>query len=433
MIPQPRGKVLGGCSSVNAMVAIRGNDADYDRWSGQGASGWDASSVRDAFRRLESHRLGDTERHGGTGPVMVTAPAQPHQLSRAFVDAALACGLPANTDFNGATQIGAGLYDVTIGDGQRSSAVTYLRAMGDRPNLTIITDAMVGRLIIDNGVVSGVEYSVGDEQLTAVGHETILSAGAFGSPQLLMLSGIGPADHLREIGIDVRVASEQVGKNLQDHPRIDIGFRTAAPIELSPTTNYLEAGAFVSTGLLADDPDPDVQFHFAPLTGLNPAFAHEPQGFMLLVNCTRPFSRGHLELASALPTDAPLVTMNYLDDARDAATLRAGLALGLEIMDKLVAQGVVAERFSPSDDALRDPDAYLTAMVDGEFHPAGTCRMGDDEAAVVDSHLRVRGISGLRVADASVMPSLPSGNTNLPVIMIAERLAEIIVAEKAGA
>ncbi|TQM11446.1 GMC family oxidoreductase [Pseudonocardia kunmingensis] len=430
----PRGRVVGGSSSINAMIAMRGAPGDYDRWVAEGAVGWGFADVLPAFRRLERHRLGDTSLHGGSGPVPVTAPDSPHPWAEAFVESALTLGHEHNTDFNGQRQLGIGFNDATKADGRRASAATsYLHPALERPGLAVYTSSTATRVVVGGGRAVAVEYVDADGHPARIraDREVILCGGAFHSPQLLMLSGIGPADHLRDVEIAVVVDLPGVGRNLQDHPRIDLGYRVPEAIPVGATSNYFEAGGYLHTGVDEWCTDPDVQLNLAPLTQLNPAFAADPIGFMVLVDMNRPTSRGDLRLASADPTRSPAFTFEYLTRSHDVRTLVEGLRAAAVIGDAM-AREIGAERFAPIPSMSTDAELteYVLAMADCEYHPVGTCRMGHGADAVVNPDLEVKGVEGLRVVDASVMPSLPSGNTYLPVLMIAERAADIIMSEE---
>ncbi|PKB14216.1 choline dehydrogenase-like flavoprotein [Novosphingobium kunmingense] len=445
---QPRGRGLGGSSAINAMVYIRGNHFDYDQWAALGCTGWSHDDVLPYFKRSEGNERGGDAWHGDDGPLNVMDQRWPNPGSRAFVASATQLQLPGNEDFNGARQDGFGLYQVTQKAGERwSAARAYLRP---RANLSIRTDALVERIVITEGRATGVAIR------TAKGREVIgasagvvLSAGAFGSPQVLMLSGIGPALHLAEHGITVVSDRDAVGNDLQDHIDYVGGWETAsrdffgsslpgtlrmakAVIEHRlkrtgvMTTPFAEAGGFWRSR--SDLPAPDIQYHFVPAVledhGREKVKGH---GFSIHACVLRPESRGTVRLNSVDPAAAPAIDPNFLDDPRDIATLREGVRLMYRIVETgpLAAYaGAARQRVDLADDAALD--RLIRARADTVYHPVGTCRMGGDDASVVDPKLKARGTDGLWVADASVMPRLVSGNTNAPSIMIGERAADFV-------
>ena len=447
----PRGKVLGGCSSINAMCYVRGVPADYDGWAAAGAHGWDWASVLPYFRRSECNSRGADALHGDSGPLHVSDLRHHNPLSAAFIEAGQQAGYAFNNDFNGPDQLGVGLYQVTQRDGARcSSAVAYLAPARGRANLQVITGALVQRLRIGQGRVTGVDYAVGGRRHhAAASAEVLLSAGAINSPQLLMLSGIGPADDLRRHGIDVRLDQPQVGGNLQDHldictlrhtvPGVSYDrtseLRTAIDYFLRGrrgpgTSNVAEAGGFIRSPLATDE-RADIQLHFVPAMLDNHGRHRLPgDGYTLHACFLHPRSRGRITLTSAEPAAAPHIQANYLGDSE-------GLDLKMMIECARISREILAQPafdpwrgapIFPERDGLDDAglEAFVRAKAESIYHPIGTCRMGSDEAAVVDPQLRLRGIEGLRVIDASVMPTLVSGNTNAPTIMMAERAADLI-------
>jgi choline dehydrogenase len=453
----PRGRVLGGSSSINAMCYTRGQREDYDGWEAAGNAGWSYSSVLPYFRRAETHVDGASEYHGGDGPLSVTRLRYRNVLSPAFVAAAVAAGYPRNHDFNGATQAGVGFYDVTQRSGRRCSAArAYLAPVRRRPNLEVVVNAVALRCQLDGGKVRGVEYLVGNERRFAgCTGEVVLSAGAIASPHLLMLSGIGPAGHLREHGIDACVDLPGVGANLQDHLDVCTLFKCTRPVTYDfgkareawvalrylctrsgpGVSNIAEAGGFIASRR-AQGGRPDVQLHFVPAQlddhGRNRLPGH---GFTVHACALQPGSRGSIRLAGADPLARPRIYANYLDDPSDLEVLLEGIRISREIVSQRAFDDFRGVEIFPgahnsSRDGLVD---FIRRKAETIYHPAGTCRMGTDAGAVVDPELRVHGVDGLRVADASVMPVLISGNTNAPTIMIAERAAEFVLGRTASA
>ncbi len=448
---QPRGRGLGGSSAINAMIYIRGNRWDYDNWAELGCTGWSYEDVLPYFKRAEHNVRGGDAYHGASGPLWVSDQKWPNPGSVAFVEAAAQLQLPRNTDFNGEEQAGFGLYQVTQKNGERwSAARAYVEPKRGSKNLDVRIGVSVQRLVIKDGRVTGVTYSVGDKERTVNARgAVVLSAGAFNTPQLLMLSGIGPGAHIKEHGIDVVLDKPAVGADLQDH--IDyvsswqteskdlIGDSLAGTVRMAKaiiehrrkrtgimTTPYAEAGGFWK--VMPDAPAPDIQWHFVPAMledhGRTKVKGH---GFSLHACVLRPESRGTVRLNGADARMAPRIDPNFLDDERDMATLRAGVRLS----HRIVSSPSLA-KYDPQDRYPIDleDDAALDAMIrnraDTVYHPVGTCRMGGDSDAVVDHTLKARGIEGLYVADASVMPRLVSGNTNAPSIMIGERCADFV-------
>ncbi|MGZ9030567.1 MAG: GMC family oxidoreductase [Burkholderiaceae bacterium] len=452
---QPRGRGLGGSSTINAMVYLRGQREDYDDWVADGATGWGWNDVLPYFRRSENNeRSGVDDCHGRGGPLNVADLRSPHPFAAMFIEAAQQAGLPRNDDFAGETQEGVGWYQVTQKNGERwSVARAYLDPARGRSNLTIETNAFATQLLFDGKRAVGVRFEQGGQtrELRAR-REVLLAAGALQTPQLLMVSGIGPGEHLRELGIGT-IADLPVGDNLQDHPDIIVNRRVdnSDLLGLSPVgawklmreigrwrrerrgvlaSNFAEAGAFVRT--LPDQARPDLQLHFVigMVDNHNRTF-HWGHGMSCHSCPLRPKSRGTLRLGSANVREAPLIDPRFLSHEDDVETL----VRGFKLVRRIFAQPV----FAPfgggdpkrelyygevrTDDEIR---AAIRTHADTIYHPVGTCRMGTDERAVVDPQLRVRGVHGLRVVDASVMPTLVSGNTNAPVVMIAERVSDLI-------
>lgn len=436
----PRGRMLGGSSSMNAMIYVRGSRADYEDWG----EGWSYEDLLPVFRRSEDNERGADPYHGVGGPLRVSDSRSLHPLADAFVEAGEEAGYPANPDFNGPSQLGVGRFQVTQRDGLRCSAAdAFLRPAMRRPNLTVLTGAFAHRVLFEHDRAVGVEVLTEDGQVAEVrAHaEVVLSAGTYGSAQLLLLSGIGPADQLRGHDIDV-LCDLPVGQDLQDHYTVMLNYLTdqeSLMTAFSPdnlarlhregrgplTSNVGEAGGFFQTrpGLAG----PDLQFHLAPgqfyAEGLGPATAH---GFAFGPCLIKPTSVGAVTLRTATPGTAPRIVHNYLGTAEDRAAIVDGLRIALELADQPAVRSVITGEFvtpaSHSEEHLLD---FARTVGHTLYHPTSTCAMG----AVVDTRLRVRGIDGLRVADASVMPTVTRGNTNAPSIMIGERAAELIRAD----
>lgn len=454
---QPRGRVLGGCSSINAMIYVRGHPADYDGWAAAGCEGWGWSDVLPCFRRSEDQqRHRDDPAHGVGGPLAVCDQRSPNPLSGALLRAAEEQGHPRNPDFNSGEQEGFGLYQVTQRDGRRcSTARAFLRPARDRPNLDVWTGALARRVVLEAGRATGVEVERGGETLTVgAEQEVILAAGAFASPHLLLLSGIGPAEQLRAHGIPVALDLPGVGENLQDHLISGVTRRSRwrgtldraeqplhAAVNLlrfslgrsGPfTSNVAEAGGFVRSAPELEAPD--VQFHFGPAFFLEHGRRNPPglAGYSIGGLVLTPRSRGTVRLASPDPRDRPRVDPRYLSDPEGEDLRRSAWALRLaqRLADSPAFAPYNAGPYEP-DRVLQDEEEiadFLRARSETLYHPVGTCRMGTDSGAVVDPRLRVRGARGLRVIDASVMPTITRGNTNAPTIMIAERGAELVLA-----
>jgi choline dehydrogenase len=449
----PRGRLIGGSSSVNAMVYMRGQPADYDHWRQLGNAGWSYDDVLPYFKKAErNERLHDSF-HGADGPLNVAERPYTNPLSHAFVEAAQQAGLPFNPDFNGALQLGCGLFQVTQKNGRRwSAASAYLHPAAARENLTIVTKAQATRVLIENGRAVGVEYARGRRRHTArASQEVVLAAGAINSPQLLLLSGIGPAEELRARGVSVVHDLPGVGKNLQDHLNVNIVQRAKrgsaldgknrglAPIGVAleylfygtgpGTSNVAEAGAFAVSALGAATPD--LQYHFIPAQVVNHARTPmDGDGVTVHACCLRPQSRGEIRLASTDPLQPPVMDPNYLAADYDLKVLIAGLRQGRDILAAQAFKPWLGEERlpGPAVQSNAELEDFIRATAETEYHPVGTCKMGSDPMAVVDEKLRVRGIERLRVIDASIMPAIVSGNTNAPVIMIAEKGAEMMLA-----
>jgi choline dehydrogenase-like flavoprotein len=450
---QPRGRTLGGSSSINAMVYVRGHRSDYDDWAALGNTGWGYADVLPLFRRSEDQQRGADPYHGTGGELTVSDQRDPAPASFAFVDAAQRLGLPANDDFNGAEQEGVGLFQVTQRNGRRcSTALAFLRPAESRANLTIFTRAQAERVLLEDGRATAVVVNLrGRRERIEASREIVLAAGTFGSPQLLLLSGIGPGDELGRHGIPVRHELPGVGANLVDHVDFTLCYKSRSPdlLGFTPraaaraarglwdfyrrgrgmlTSNFAEAGGFLRTRASLDRPD--VQLHF--VIGLVDDHGRKPHygyGMSCHVCTLRPLSRGSVGLNSADPAAPPRIDPNFLAHDDDIATLLAGTRIAREIMDsEPLARYRERELYTGdarSDDELVD---WMRRRSDTIYHPVGTCRMGVDAAAVVDPDLRVVGVAGLRVADASIMPTLIGGNTNAAAVMIAEKAASLIMA-----
>ena len=448
----PRGKTLGGSSSINAMVYIRGQPQDYDHWRALGNPGWGYEDVLPYFRRAENNESVLDHWHGREGPLNVCERRYTNPLSLLFVEAAAASGLARNADFNGRVQEGAGLYQVTQRAGRRCSAASaYLHPVAHRPNLTVLTGALARRIVLQGRRAVGVEYVRAAAALEArAEREVLLAGGAINTPQLLLLSGIGPADELRLLGLAVQHDLPGVGRNLQDHLDVHVIHACTQPVTLDPlarglgaartalryalfkngpgVSNVAEAGAFLRCA--AQSPSPDVQLHFIPAYVVDHGRRRMPgYGMTLHVCFLRPASRGTIRLGSADPAKAPRIDPAYLSEPSDLVPLIAGIRRAREIYAQAPLRGYLGDEVFPgaarrSDEQLAD---FIRGAAETEYHPVGTCRMGTDGEAVVDPVLKVRGLEGLRVVDASIMPTLVSGNTNAPTIMIAEKAADLIL------
>ncbi len=449
----PRGKVLGGSSAVNGMVYIRGHASDYDMWAQLGNRGWSYDDCMPYFKRSEGRETGASDYHGGDGPLLTSRMAAiTHPLTKAWLEAGLQGGFPMTDDFNGAQQEGFGPVDSTIAGNQRASAARcYLHPVMNRPNLQVITNALASRVLIEHGRAVGVEYLKGGRVHTMrAEREVILSGGAINSPQLLQLSGIGEGDHLLSVGVKPVHELKGVGHNLQDHLAAGVKQFCTQPISFLPhtrpigatkallqymltktgpaTSHGLEAMAFVKSRpeIIA----PDLQYFFVLLIyddhGRKITNEH---GFMAYFNLARPESRGTIMIRSNDPRQHPAIQPNYLEAREDVRVMRDGIRTGRQILAQKAFDPYRGEEYGPGRQATSDADidAYVRQTAETIYHPVGTCKMGSDPMAVVDDHLRVHGVEGLRVADASIMPRLVSGNTNAPTIMIAEKAADMIL------
>jgi len=443
----PRGKVMGGSSSINAMIYIRGNRHDYDHWRDLGNPGWSYADVLPYFKKSEANENGASEYHGSDGPLHVTNLRSPNPLGEAFMKAAEQIGFKRNPDFNGETQEGFGPYQVTQFEGKRwSAAAAFLQPIRKRPNLTIRTTAQVFDIIFEGRRAIAVSYQHGDGSTQEhAEREIIVCAGSVGSPQLLMLAGIGPADHLRSLNIPVTCDLPGVGSNLQDHPAVPVVYQSTQPITLANaesagslarylctkkgmlTSNVAEAGGFVC--IASDAPAPDLQFHFGPGYYVDHGFQKfKGHAFTFGPTMIRPHSRGKLTLRSSNPLDAPVIRANYFSDPRDLDVMLEGVKLSRKLAAAQAFETYRGREMHPGPEAADDKAlrAHIQKFAATLYHPVGTCKMGSDAGAVVDSELRVRGVEGLRVVDASIMPTLIGGNTNAPTMMIAEKAADLI-------
>jgi choline dehydrogenase-like flavoprotein len=468
---QPRGRGLGGSSSINGMVYIRGHRSDYDEWASLGCTGWSYDDVLPYFRRSECnqrYRSDSDPWHGSDGPLHVSDLRTPNPFSQRFVEAALQAGYPLNDDFNGAQQEGAGLYQVTQYNGERWNAARAYLHRGDasdtglnggRPNLAVLTDTQALRLVFEGKRACGISVvRAGVAQTLRARREVVLSCGAFNSPQLLMASGVGPAEHLRSLGIDVVQHLPGVGENLQDHLDVIVnkqvksndlyGYSAGGFVRLMSeivryrrdrtgmvSSNFAEAGAFVKTRRELAVPDVQLAFVLALLGDRNGTKRSKlGHGYSCHAYILRPESRGHVRLRTADMRDAPSIDPRFLSAEADMDALVAGV----RIVRRIFAQPALADAggkemltdgFGPDDSNEEAIRAFVRTQADSVFHPVGTCKMGVDGMAVVDPNLRVFGIEGLRVADASIMPTLIGGNTNAPAIMIGEKAADLIRAD----
>ena len=450
---QPRGKVLGGSSSINGLIYIRGQHADYDRWRQLGNVGWGFDDVLPYFKRAENQQRGADDFHGADGPLSVSNPRQTDPLCDAFIDAAAEVGIRANSDFNGASQEGAGYYQTTTRNGRRAStARTYLKLARERANLHVETEAHAQRILFEGRRAVGVEYKRGGVLASAKARrEVLVSSGAINSPQLLQLSGVGPGDLLRQHGINVVQDTPGVGHNLQDHLQVRIVMRCSQKITMNDDVMSLRrkawmamryamfrtgpltvaagyAGAFFKTHERLETPD--VQVHFIPFsTDKMGEKLHDYSGFTASVCQLRPESRGTIRIKSPDASVAPEIRINYLATETDRTTNVEGLKILRKILHAPAMKPFVDAEVEPGLAIESDTDLLTYCRQRGGtiYHPTSTCRMGNDPLSVVDQRLRVRGIEGLRVVDGSIMPDLVSGNTNAGIIMIAEKASDMIL------
>jgi choline dehydrogenase len=443
----PRGKLLGGSSSINAMIYIRGNPLDYEHWKSLGNDGWGFDDVLPYFLKSENQERGPSKYHGHGGPLCVGDLRYVNPLTRAFLAATEELGIANNPDFNGAAQEGAGLYQVTQRNGRRHSAAdAYLKPALARPNLTVLTGAHATRVLLEKNRATGVEYVLnGATETAAASSEVILAGGAVNSPQLLLLSGIGPADELNRAGIRPVRNLPGVGKNLQDHPMVSVGYLCTQPVSMASAesllnllrylffkrgplvSNVAEAGLFLRTR--AELAIPDLQVLFGPVYYVNHGLDRRKDhcfGFGPIL--ATPESRGEITLHSADPLAPPAIRANYLSTDQDLRVIVEGVRLCRRIAHTKAFQPFRGAELHPGAEITTDAGIadFIRGSAQTLYHPVGTCKMGNDEMAVVDSRLRVCGIDRLRVADASIMPRIIAGNTNAPTFMIAEKAADMM-------
>jgi choline dehydrogenase len=448
----PRGKVIGGTSSINGMVYVRGNAADFDQWEEQGASGWNYQNCLPYFKKFENHQCRDTDYTGNEGPVAISdGNNMRNPLYRAFIDAGVEAGYGETQDYNGYRQEGFGQKFMNVDRGIRASTgYSYLKAAKKRSNLTILKHALVTRVVFEGKTATGIECKIGAKiQIYNAKKEVILSAGAIGSPQLLQVSGIGPRKTLEAAGINLRHELPGVGENLQDHLEFNFQYRCKQPISLNSElglfkkgligvrwllfktglgrTNHFEACAFIRSR--AGVKSPDIQYHFLPgAITYDGSVAVKGHGFQVHVGHNKPTSRGYVRARSGDLSEHPEILFNYLETETDRQGFRDCVHLTREIMQQAAMDEFRGEVIQPTDKVQTDEqiDAFVRASVDSAYHPCGTCKIGVDEMAVVDSELRVQGIERLRVIDASVFPTIPNGNLNAPTMMLAERGADMV-------
>ena len=448
----PRGKVLGGSSSINGMVYVRGHAHDYEEWAQSGATDWDYRHCLPYFQKADDWKYGADAYRSQGGPLSVNnGNEMQNPLYRAFIAAGVQAGYLKTTDYNGYRQEGFGPMHMTVRDGVRwSTARAYLKPALKRPNLKVVTRALSRRIVLEGKKATGVTYQLGEKTVTAAARrEVILCAGPIGSPQLLQLSGIGPAAVLGDAGVEVRHDLPGVGENLQDHLEFYFQFRCKQPLTLNAklnwwskfligarwyffksglgTTNHFESCAFIRSrpGI----PAPDIQYHFLPgAMRYDGRAAFAGHGFQVHVGHNKPASRGRVRITSAEPLDKPSILFNYLDNEHDREGLRQCVRLTREIIAQPAMTPYRGSEIQPGEavQSDREIDAFIRQCAESAYHPAGTCKMGVDELSVVDPHTRVRGIDGLRVVDSSIFPTIPNGNLNAPTIMVAERAADLI-------
>lgn len=451
----PRGRTLGGSSSINGLVYVRGQAEDYDRWAALGNRGWSWREVLPYFIKAETNQAGAGKYHGNSGPLQVSDIREKHELVEAFIKGAGEMGVPRTDDFNGASQEGVGYYQLTSRRGWRcSTAVGYLRPAKSRPNLHVETEAFTERVLFDGITATGVRYRRhGVEHTAHARKQVVLCAGAIQSPQILQLSGVGPADLLRRHGISVVADSPGVGENLHDHLQIRLMYKCTKPITTNddlrslyrrikiglkwalfrkgPLAIGIQLGGMF-TKALASAATPDIQFHFGTVSADSTAGQpHDFSGFTVSMCQLRPTSRGTLKIQSRDARTPPAMCPNYLDTAHDREVMVAGFKVARKLAATKSMSAYIQDEYRPGREVQSDEEIleFVRAYGSSIFHPVGTCKMGSDEMAVVDERLRVRGVRRLRVVDASIMPELVSGNTNAPAIMIGEKAADMILAD----
>lgn len=449
-IYMPRGKMLGGCSGQNAMIYIRGNRSDYDSWAAGGATGWSYDDLLPLFKRSENNSRGASTFHGGDGPLYISDPQAPNPLSEAIVEGFVATGSARNDDFNGAEQLGAGLYQVSQRKGLRwTTNDGYVKPARKRDNFMVLADTRVHRVAFEDGRAVGIvaERRDGTPGLLRAEREVVLSAGALATPQLLMLSGIGPADHLGEFGIDVVVDNDNVGSHYMDHPMYMLNFETTMsgtlaeaenPVQLLKllatrsgllTSNIGEAGAFFHT---RDDDAPDQQFIAAPGYFNNHGFdSHDAPAYAIGCSMVGARSVGEVRLKSADPTELAAVTANYFAEPSDMDSMVAAIERAREVTRSGPLADLTVGELHPGPEATTraELEDEIRRSVEHTYHPTCTARIGSEADGVVDASLKVHGVEGLRVADASVFPTIPHGNTHAPAVVVGEKAADLITAE----
>ncbi|HYM02573.1 MAG TPA: choline dehydrogenase [Stellaceae bacterium] len=458
-IIQPRGRVLGGSSSINGLIYIRGQKEDFDRWRQLGNVGWSFDEVLPYFKRSEDQQRGADELHGAGGPLAVSDQTEPHELCDAFIAAAEEAGHPRNDDFNGASQEGAGYFQTTMRRGRRcSAAVAYLHPVRSRPNLRVLTGALTSKVLVENREATGIAfYHQGEAWTARASGEVILAAGAIASPQLLQISGIGPAALISDFGLVVVHDLPGVGEDLQDHLQSRLVYRCTKRITLNDDVGSvlrsvgiglryallrkgpLTVSAGYAGGFFRTDPrlaTPDVQVHFIAFSTTKMGDKlHDFPGFTASVCQLRPESRGSVRIRSSNPTATPAIRLNYLAAETDRRTMVAGLKLTRAIMQASAMKPYIVDEVEPGPACISDEDLlrHIRARASTIYHPTCTCRMGEDAAAVVDARFRVRGLGKLRVVDGSAMPALISGNTNAAIIMMAEKGSDMILEDAQSA
>ncbi|OBZ95669.1 choline dehydrogenase [Pararhizobium polonicum] len=455
-IDEKRGRVIGGSSSINAMIYNRGNPMDFDGWAEDGLPDWSFSHCLPYFRRMETFGGGADPWRGGDGPMHISRCKAEHKLYDAFLRGGEQAGFPVTPDHNGYQQEGLHVAQSFIRDGQRwSSAKGYLHPAGNRPNLTVLSNTLVNKIVIENGAAVGIEIvSGGEARVVMCDREVVLSAGAFNTPQLLMLSGVGDPDELRRHGIDLKAEARQVGRNLENHPGVNVQYATNYEDSLVSelnlfgqaklgaqwlltkkglgATNFFETGAFLRT---RDDlAFPNMQFEFLPLTRyVNNGKLVAIPGFQFWMDLSRPESRGSVTLRSANPSEAPSIVFNHLASRQDLKDLVAGVRLARNLISQPAWDKFRGKELAPGLDAQSDADLerFVKANLGSSYHPAGTCRMGADDDAVVDSEARVKAVRRMRIVDASIMPRVVTANLSAAIMMMAEKLSDKIVGKTA--